>query len=301
MGVFFWDADSKIEPLNPSSVRVPRCRCVDPELFCQFKLAIPGCTGENDEVLWAQKMFFPGLKLSSPSMTSHEDNKSRRRILWISEQFVYCKDKIFLASDQKQSASTVDCKPTWRTQWLAAAATLVAIIISPAPAQAWPEKGSVTHKEDENGKYAIVDFKHQNCKISGSLAEGLDLYGCFAYLSGDANLISITYLIEGDDVQIKKRVKCKLSDNPNQALIFHPRYKDNQSRKSLASTVKRRNVEQDSSGRYDAAITIDGWWLRSNKFVNMGLIDARADDICGLSFYFKPSKKLIRAIDRLSK
>ena len=183
---------------------------------------------------------------------------------------------------------------------LAAAATLAAIIVSPSPAHAWPEKGSVSHKRDENGQYAIVNFTRKNCKISGSLAKGLYLYDCFAYLSGDANLISITYLVKSNDVEIKKRVKCSLSDNPNQALIFHPRYKDNQFRKSLASTVKRRNVVQDSTGRYEAAITIDGWWLRSNKFVNIGLMDARADDICGLSYYFKPSRELIRAIDRLS-
>ena len=104
-----------------------------------------------------------------------------------------------------------------------------------------------------------------------------------------------------NDVQIKKLVQCKLSGNPNQALVFHPRYKDNQFRKSLVSTVKRRNVEQANGGRYYGAITIDGWWLKSNKFVNMGLMDAKADDICGISFYFKPSKKLIRAIDRLSR
>ena len=197
-------------------------------------------------------------------------------------------------------ATLKEFKAIWRTQWLAAAATLVAIIISPAPALAWPEKGLVTHKEDEDGKYAIVDFKKQNCKISGSLAEDLNLYGCFAYLSGDASVISITYLIESDDAQIKERVKCRLSDNPNQALIFHPRYKDNQSREAPASTVNRRDVKQDSSGKYYAVITINGWWLRSNKYVNMGLIDARADDICGLSFYFKPSKKLVRTIDQLS-
>ena len=113
------------------------------------------------------------------------------------------------------------------------------IIIIPAPAQAWPEKGLVTHKDDKNGKYTIVDFKQHNCKISGSLAEGLDLHACFAYLSGDANLISIIYLIESDDIQIKKRVKCKLSGNPNQALIFHPRYNDKQFKEALASTVKR--------------------------------------------------------------
>ena len=73
-------------------------------------------------------------------------------------------------------ATLKEFKAIWRTQWLAAAATLVAIIISPTPALAWPEKGLVTHKEDEDGKYAIVDFKKQNCKISGSLTEDLNLY-----------------------------------------------------------------------------------------------------------------------------
>ena len=246
-------------------------------------------------------MFLLDLKLTSPSMSAQKKFKSWSGIWRILERYVNCKDKLLSARDQKQAASMFDSKAAFRTQWIAAAATLVAIIISPMPAQAWPEKGSVTHKEDDNGKYTIVDFKKQNCKISGPLAEGLDLYACFAYLSDDASLISITYLIESNDAQITKRIQCKLSDNPNQALIFHPRYKDNQSRKSLVSKVKNRNVEQDSNGRYDATVTIDGWWLRSNKFVNMGLINARADDICGLSFYFKPSKKLVRAINYLSK
>ena len=244
-------------------------------------------------------MFSLNLKLTSPSMSSQNKIKSRHGIMRILEGYGNCKDKLESASDQKQVASAFDGMAAWWTQWLAAAATLVAIIISPAPAQAWPEKGLVTDKEDENGKYTIVDFKRQNCKISGPLVESLDLYACYAYLSGDAHLISITYLMASNDVQIKKRVQCKLSDNPNQALVFHPRYKDNQFRKSLVSTVKRRNVEQSNGGRYYGAITIDGWWLKSNKFVNMGLMDAKADDICGISFYFKPSKKLIRAIDRL--
>ena len=246
-------------------------------------------------------MFSLNLKLTSPSMSSQNKIKSRHGIMRILEGYGNCKDKLESASDQKQVASAFDGMAAWWTQWLAAAATLVAIIISPAPAQAWPEKGLVTDKEDENGKYTIVDFKRQNCKISGPLVESLDLYACYAYLSGDAHLISITYLMASNDVQIKKRVQCKLSDNPNQALIFHPRYKDNQSRKSFVSKVTNRNVERDSNGRHDAVITIDGWWLRSNKFVNMGLINARADDICGLSFYFKPSKKLVRAINYLSK
>lgn len=244
-------------------------------------------------------MFSLALTMTSPSNSFQKIIKSKRKTSLILERHGNCNDKLATSSDQKQTASSVGSPaPCW-TQWLAAAATVVAIIISTAPAQAWPEKGLVTLKEDDNGKYAIVDFTKQNCKISG-LVEGLNLYACFAYLSGDASLISITYLIESDDVQIKKRVKCKLSDNPNQALIFLPRYKGNQSWKSPASSVKSRNVEQDSSGRYYASMTIDAWWLRSNKFVNMGLIDARADDICGLSLYFKPSKKLIRAIDRLS-
>ena len=271
------------------------------ELICYFQWATPGCLGKNDEELQPQKMFLLDLKLTAPTMSTQKKFKSWSGIWRNLERYGNCKDKSVPVCDQKQAASVFDCKAALRTQWIAAAATVVAMIISPIPAQAWPEKGSVTHREGANGKYTIVDFKKQNCKISGPLAEGLDLYACFAYLSDDASLISISYLIASNDAQIKKRIQCKLSDNPNQALIFHPRYKDNQSRKSFVSKVTNRNVERDSNGRHDAVITIDGWWLRSNKFVNMGLINARADDICGLSFYFKPSKKLIRAINDLSK
>ena len=184
-----------------------------------------------------------------------------------------CKIKLAALCDQKKVTTEFDFQAAWRTKWFVAAATLMSIIISPAPAQAWPEKGLVTHKEDDNGKYTIVDFKQQNCKISGPLIDGLDLYACFAYLSDDASVISLSYLIASEDVEIKKRIQCKLSENPNQALIFHPRYKDNESRKSLITKVKSRNVEKDDNGIYYGSIVIDGWWLRSNKFVNMGLKD----------------------------
>ena len=245
-------------------------------------------------------MFLLDLRFFSPLMSSQAKNKPGHGITCFWGRYENHKDKLVSASSQKQAPSGFAFKAPWRARWLATAATLLAIFVCPAAVNAWPEQSSVSHKEDENGQYAIVDFTKENCKISGPLAERLYLYDCFAYLSGDARSISITYLIESNDVQIKKRVKCKLSDNPAQALIFHPRYKDNQFRKSLASAVKRRNVVQDSSGGYDASITIDGWWLRSNKFVNMGLMDARADDVCGLSYYFKPSNELIRAIQRLN-
>ncbi|WP_028952054.1 hypothetical protein [Synechococcus sp. CC9616] len=242
-----------------------------------------------------------GLKSKTPLISSQKKLKPWSQIMRIIESYENCEEKPATLSDQKKVATAFNFQAAWRTKLLAASATLMSIIISPAPAQAWPEKGLVTHKEDDNGKYTIVDFKQQNCKISGPLTDGLDLYACFAYLSDDASVISLSYLIDSEDVEIKKRIQCKLSDNPNQALIFHPRYKDDQSRKSLMTTVKSRNVEKDENGRYYGSIVIDGWWLRSNKFVNMGLKDAKADDICGLSIYFKPSKKFIRVINDLSK
>lgn len=246
-------------------------------------------------------MFLFDLKSKPPLISSQKKLKPWSQIWRIIKSYVNCKVKFAALCDPKKVPAAFNFQAAWRTKWLAASATLMSIIISPAPAQAWPEKGLVTHKEDENGKYTIVDFKQQNCKISGPLIDGLDLYACFAYLSDDASVISLSYLIASEDVEIKKRIQCKLSDNPNQALIFHPRYKDNESRKSLITKVKSRNVEKDDNGIYYGSIVIDGWWLRSNKFVNMGLKDARADDICGLSIYFKPSKKFIRAINDLSK
>ena len=245
-------------------------------------------------------MFLLDLNSKPPSISSLNKLKSWSQIWRIIKSYVNCKVKLAALYDQKKVATKFDFQAVWRTKWFAASATLMSIIISPAPAQAWPEKGLVHHKDDENGKYTIVEFKQQNCKISGPLTDSLYLYACFAFLSDDANVITLSYLIESKDIEIKKRIQCKLSDNPNQALIFHPRYKDNESRKSLITKVKRRNVEKDDNGIYYGSIVIDGWWLRSNKFVNMGLKDARADDICGLSIYFKPSKKFIRAINDLS-
>ena len=246
-------------------------------------------------------MFLLDLK-SKPTLISFQKKLKPWSQTWrLIENYENCKEKLAALSDQMKVATTFNFQAAWRTKWLAASATLMSIILSPAPAQAWPEKGLVTHKEDDNGKYTIVDFKQQNCKISGPLIDGLDLYACFAYLSDDASVISLSYLIASEDVEIKKRIQCKLSDNPNQALIFNPRYKDNESRKSLITTVKSRTVEKDDNGIYYGSMVIDGWWLRSNKFVNKGLKDAKADDICGLSIYFKPSKKLIRAINDISK
>ena len=246
-------------------------------------------------------MFLLDLKSKPPLISSQNKLKPWSQIWRIIEGYENCKEKLAAFSDQKKVAIAFNFQAARRTKWLAASATLMSIFISPAPAQAWPEKGLVTHKEDDNGKYTIVDFKQQNCKISGPLSDGLDLYACFAYLSDDASVISLSYLIASEDIEIKKRIQCKLSDNPNQALIFHPRYKDDESRKSLITTVKSRNVEKDDNGIYYGSIVIDGWWLRSNKFVNMGLKDVMADAICGLSIYFKPSKKFIRAINDLSK
>ncbi|AII43074.1 hypothetical protein KR100_06805 [Synechococcus sp. KORDI-100] len=246
-------------------------------------------------------MFLVDLNSKPPSISPLKKLKSWSQIWGIIKNYVNCKVKLAALCVQKQVANEFDFQSAWRTKWFVASATLMSIIVSPAPAQAWPEKGLVTHKEDDNGKYTIVDFKQQNCKISGPLIDGLDLYACFAYLSEDASVISLSYLIASEDIEIRKRIQCKLSDNPNQALIFHPQYKDNESRKSFITTVKSRNVEKDDNGIYYGSIVIDGWWLRSNKFVNMGLKDARANDICGLSIYFKPSKKFIRAINDLSK
>ena len=256
---------------------------------------------KNEGVLEALNMLLLDLKSKPPWISSQKKLKPWSQILRIIERYDNRKERPAALSDQKKVATASYFQAAWRTKWLAASATLMSIILSPAPAQAWPEKGLVTHKEDDNGKYTIVDFKQQNCKIGGPLTDGLDLYACFAYLSDDASVISLSYLIASDDVEIKKRIQCKLSENPNQALIFHPRYKDDQSRKSLITTVKSRNVEKGDNGIYNGSIVIDGWWLRSNKFVNMGLKDAKADDICGLSIYFKPSKKLIRAINDISK
>ena len=243
------------------------------------------------------------LSLKSPLQPTSSQNKLKSwRKKWKSlKQCGHFKDNFLTAIDPKQTTFALDFKAACRRNWLAAAATLLWIIVSPAPAQAWPEKILVSHQEDENGKYTIVDLKKQNCKINGSLDEGLKLYRCFAYLYDSANIISLTYLIESNYAQTKERIQCSLSDNPNQTMIFHPRYKDNQPRKSLVTTVKNRTFQQDSNGRYSASITVDGWWLKSNRFVDMGLKDVRADDICGLTFYFKPAKKLVRVIKDLSR
>ena len=129
-------------------------------------------------------------------------------------------------------------------------------------------------------------------------ARRAQLFSCFAIVLPGGKVSSITYMLASTDAQLKDNISCRLSDSKNQATLFHARFIDNLPRKGLgafATYAQARNTTEDGSYYY-ADIAFPAWWLNQNKHVDAGLIDVRADDICGISYYFKPSTKLIELI-----
>ena len=115
--------------------------------------------------------------------------------------------------------------------------------------------------------------------------------------SGREGLINCI-LSQFNRCKIKRAISCKLSENKNEATLFHTRLSDKHPRKGLgafATRAQAKNTTKDVSIYY-AEIAFPGWWLNHNKHVDDELIEVRANDICGISYYFKPSSKLIKLI-----
>ena len=157
---------------------------------------------------------------------------------------------------------------------------------------------SIEFKEGDTTRYAIINFTENECKIFGAAARRAQLYSCFAIVLPGGKVSSITYMLTSADAKLKDDISCRLSDSKTQATLFHTRFSDNLPRKGLgafATYAQARNTTEDGSIYY-GDIAFPAWWLNQNKHVDAGLIDVRADDICGISYYFKPSRKLINLI-----
>ena len=157
---------------------------------------------------------------------------------------------------------------------------------------------SIEFKEGDTTRYAIINFTENECKIFGEAARRAQLYSCFAIVLPGGKVSSITYMLTSTDAKLKDNISCRLSDSKTQATLFHTRFSDNLPRKGLgtfATYAQARNTTEDGSIYY-GDIAFPAWWLNQNKHVDAGLIDVRADDICGISYYFKPSTKLINLI-----
>ena len=61
---------------------------------------------------------------------------------------------------------------------------------------------------------------------------------------------------------------------------------------AFAIYAMARNVREEGNTYY-ADIAFPAWWLNQNKHIKEGLCDVKAEDICGINYYFKPSKKLL--------
>ncbi len=170
--------------------------------------------------------------------------------------------------------------------------------IQGAIASELPKSESIEFKEREGSRWAIIDFTENECKIFGKAAKRVQLYSCFAIVHPGGKVSSITYMLTSADAKLKDNISCRLSDSKTQATLFHARFSDNLPREGVgafATYAQARNTTEDGSVYY-ADIAFPAWWLNQNKHVNAGLIDVRADDICGISYYFKPSTKLINLI-----
>ena len=157
---------------------------------------------------------------------------------------------------------------------------------------------SIEFKEGETTRYAIINFTENECKIFGEAARRTQLYSCFAIVLPGGKVSSITYMLTSADAKLKDNISCRLSDSKTQATLFHARFSDNLPREGVgtfATYAQARNTTDDGSVYY-ADIAFPAWWLNQNKYVNAGLIDVKADDICGIGYYFKPSTKLINLI-----
>lgn len=162
-----------------------------------------------------------------------------------------------------------------------------------------PNSESVDFLEAQGRKYAVINFSSNECKVSGQAAQQATLYSCFAIVYPGGKVSSITYMLNSADKGVNNGVKCALSANKDQATLFHTRFSDNQPRAGLgafAVYAQSRNLTQDGSTYY-ADIAFPGWWLNQNKHVKEGLVEVRAEDVCGINYYFKPSKRLIDLIE----
>ena len=162
-----------------------------------------------------------------------------------------------------------------------------------------PNRESVEFLESEGRNYAVINFSSEECKVSGSAARRAILYSCFAIVYPGGKVGSLTYMLESADIGIKDSVRCPLSANKNQATLFHARFNDNLPRAGLgafATYAMARNVREEGNTYY-ADIAFPAWWLNQNKHVKEGLVDVKAEDICGINYYFKPSKKFFDLIE----
>ncbi len=158
---------------------------------------------------------------------------------------------------------------------------------------------SVEFLERDGRNYAVINFSSEECKVSGSAARRAILYSCFAIVYPGGKVGSLTYMLESSDIGVKDGVRCPLSANKNQATLFHTRFSDNLPRAGLgafATYAMARNVREEGNIYY-ADIAFPAWWLNQNKHVKEGLVDVKAEDICGINYYFKPSKKLFDLIE----
>ena len=102
-------------------------------------------------------------------------------------------------------------------------------------------------------------------------------------------------MLKSAGIGAKDSVRCPLSANKNQATLFHTRFSDNLPRAGLgafAIYAMARNVREEGNTYY-ADIAFPAWWLNQNKHIKEGLCDVKAEDICGINYCFKPSKKLL--------
>ena len=63
------------------------------------------------------------------------------------------------------------------------------------------------------------------------------------------------------------------------------------------SKMRTKENVREEGNTYYADIAFPAWWLNQNKHVKEGLVDVKAEDICGINYYFKPSKKLFDLIE----
>ena len=162
-----------------------------------------------------------------------------------------------------------------------------------------PNRESVKFLESEGHNYALINFSSEECKVSGRAARQAILYSCFVIVYPGGKVGSLTYMLKSADAGVKNSVRCPLSANKNQATLFHTRFSDNLPRAGLgafATYAMARNVREEGNTYY-ADIAFPAWWLNQNKHVKEGLVDVKAEDICGINYYFKPSKKLFDLIE----
>jgi hypothetical protein len=176
---------------------------------------------------------------------------------------------------------------------------MTASIIQVANASSLPNRESIKYLEREGRKYAIINFSNKECKISGTASKQASLYSCFAIVYPGGIVSSITYMMTSKNEKIKDSIQCPLSGNKNQATLFHTRFSDNLPRKGLgafATYAQARNVTKEGS-LYYADIAFPAWWLNNNKHVYNGLVDVKAEDICGINYYFRPSAKFTNLVN----